>query len=50
MLGLVRLLAQPKLMGTAALDLRDAFDVYQRFAALAGSRSCAPSPAIAKRA
>jgi len=34
MLGLVRLLAQPKLMGEAALSLRDAFDVYLRFAAL----------------
>lgn len=34
MLGLVRLLAQPKLMGDAALSLRDAFDVYRRFAAL----------------
>lgn len=34
MLGLVRLLCQPKLMGEAALGLRGAFDVYLRFAAL----------------
>jgi len=34
MLGMVRLLAQPKLMGTASLTLRDAFDLYRRFAAL----------------
>jgi uncharacterized protein len=34
MLGLVRLLAQPKLMGEATLSLRDAYDAYLRFAAL----------------
>lgn len=34
MLGLVRLLAQPKVMGKAALSLTKAFDAYQRFAAL----------------
>ena len=34
MLGLVRLLAQPKLMGKAALSLPRAFDVYRSFAAL----------------
>lgn len=34
MLGLVRLLAQPKLMGKAALNLQSAFDVYRRLAAL----------------
>lgn len=41
MLGLVRLLAQPKLMGSATLALRDAFDVYQRFAALPEVELCA---------
>lgn len=41
MLGLVRLLAQPKLMGKAALGLRDAFDVYRRFAALPEVGHCA---------
>lgn len=34
MLGLVRLLTQPRLMGEAALGLREAFEVYLRFAAL----------------
>ena len=34
MLGLVRLLAQPRLMGKATLGLREAFDLYLRFAAL----------------
>lgn len=34
MLGLVRLLVQPKLMGEAALSLSDAFAAYRRFAAL----------------
>lgn len=41
MLGLVRLLSQPKLMGKAALSLRDAFDVYQRFASLPEVELCA---------
>jgi len=34
MLALVRLLCQPKVMGDAALELAEAFDVYRRFAAL----------------
>lgn len=34
MLGLVRLLAQPKVMGEAALTLLEAFELYRRFAAL----------------
>ena len=41
MLGLVRLLAQPKLMGEAALTLRDAYGVYLRFAALPEVGHCA---------
>jgi uncharacterized protein len=41
MLGMVRLLAQPKLMGKAALGLRDAFDVYLRFAGLPEVGHCA---------
>jgi uncharacterized protein len=34
MLGLVRLLTQPKLMGKAAMTLRQAFETYRRFAEL----------------
>jgi uncharacterized protein len=34
MLGLVRLLAQPKVMGRAALRLEQAFDAYRRFSEL----------------
>ena len=34
MLGMVRLLAQPKVMGRAAMGLKEAFDAYRRFAAL----------------
>lgn len=34
MLGLVRLLAQPRLMGKAVMTLRQAFETYGRFAAL----------------
>ena len=41
MLGLVRLLTQPKLMGEAALSLRDAFALYQRYAALPEVGVCA---------
>jgi len=34
MLALVRLMCQPRVMGEAALDLAQAFDVYRRFTAL----------------
>ena len=34
MLALVRLLCQPRVMGEAALDLAQAFEVYRRFTAL----------------
>jgi toxin-antitoxin system PIN domain toxin len=44
MLGLVRLLTQPKLMGKASLGLRDAFDLYLRFAALPEVGSFAEPP------
>lgn len=44
MLGLVRLLSQPRLMGEAALGLRDAFDVYLRFAALPEVGLCQEPP------
>ena len=44
MLGLVRLLTQPKLMGKATLGLHDAFDLYLRFAALPEVGLCAELP------
>ena len=41
MLGLVRLLAQPRLMGEATLSLRDAFALYRRYVALPEVGLCA---------
>jgi hypothetical protein len=43
MLGLTRLLTQPKLMGQGVLGLRNAHDTYKRFAALAEVDFCPES-------